>query len=242
MIYTASLKEISRRKKAYATLSTSILVGLFLASHFFNLPVAASGYLIVIAVICLLGAYSFRFLHKLLKNDINLTNEELERRVNRTAEKYPLSEVIRVHIKWTTNKTIREMCITFSNKKKIYISALNNFEEFKTNLLKLLNKNVVIGESHEPIDYDHPLFYSTLGLPISTVGVLVFKYIPYLTYPQIRIGMIALFAYLFALGLYFIIAKPLSTRIGKTTEISDYIAGILMIGLGCFLLLMFISG
>ena len=229
MEYKILQVEITRRKKAYITLSCGLIIGLVLASIILNFPVSIGGYLLTITVIFLIGAFSFRFFRNLSQTKINLSNQSLERIVNGVSEEYLLKNINRVKVKWTTNNTIREIYIWLSDGKSVFISALDNFEEFKKDLLGKLDKGVTIEEIHEPLDFDHPLFYSLLGLPISTIGVLIFKSAPYLNYQQIKIGVMAFFVYLFIFGIYFIVAKPLSKRSGNKTIASDYISGTLMI-------------
>lgn len=230
MVYKISQAEITRRKRAYLTLSTSIMVGLVLASIILNFPVSTGGYVLTTTVIFLLGAFSFRSFHTLSQTKIVLSNQALERIVNGVSEKYFLSNVNRVKVKWTTNNTIREVYVWLNGGTSVYISALDHFKEFRKKLFSKLDKGVKIEEIHEPLDFDHPLFYSILGLPISTIGVLIFKSVPYLNYQHIKIGVMAFFVYLFIFGIYFIFARPLSKRYGNKTVASDYIIGFLMIG------------
>lgn len=232
MKYKASQIEIARRKRAYLTLSISLMIGLLLASIIFDFPIGGGGYLLVATSIFLLGAFSFSFLRKLTKTTINLSNQTLERTTNNISEKYLLNEIEKIKIKWTTNNTIREIYIYLRNGKSIFISALDDFEEFKKDLLDKLDKNVTVKETHEPLDFDHPLFYSLLGLPISTIGVLSIKSIPYLNNQHIKFLGAAFSIYLLVLGTYFTATKPLSKEYGNKTVIADYLVGFVMIGLG----------
>jgi len=236
MEYKTSQIEITRRKRAYLTLSTSLMLGLFLSSLIFNYSVGIGRYLLVATSIFLLGAFSFSFLRKLTKTTINLSSQTLERVTNKVSEKYLLNEIEKIKIKWTANNAIREIYIYLNNGKSIFISALDNFEAFKKDLLDKLDKNITIKEMHEPLDFDHPLFYSLLGLPISTIGVLAVKLIPYLNYQHIKFLETVFSIYLLALGIYFIAMKPLSKRYGDKTVIADYLIGLAMIGLGIVLM------
>lgn len=236
MNYRISPIEIKRRKKAYATLSTSIMVGLFLASVVFTFPINIGGYLLTATILLLMGLFSFKFLNKLSQTKIKLSNQLLERVDKKHSYKYSLNKIKRLKIKWTTNKTIREIYIHLNNGKSIAISAVNQFEDFKNNLLSKVNKNTKIKETHEPLDYDHPLFYSILGLPISAAAILILKFAPSLSYKYIKIGEIIFSVYLLILGTYFIIEKPILKSLDKKIAISDYVMGISMIGLGFVIL------
>jgi hypothetical protein len=188
--------------------------------------------LLVTVIIFLVGAFSFRFLRNLSQAKISLSGKSLKRELNGVSEEYLFRNINHVKIKWTTNKTIREMYIWLNDGKDVFVSALDNFEQFKDNLLANLNKDAVVENVHEPLDFDHTLFYSILGLPISTLGVLIFKFVPNLDYRYIKIGEEIFSAFLFMFGIYFIITKPLSKRYGNKATVSDIIVGALMICLG----------
>jgi hypothetical protein len=241
MVYTISQVEIARRKNAYATLSISLIVGLMVASVILSSPVSIDGYLLVVVMIFLLGAFSFRYFRNLSRTKINLSSQSLKRIVNGVSEEYLISNINRIKVKWTTNNTIREVYIWLVNGRSIYISALDHFEEFKKDLLGKSDKGVKIEETREPLDFDHPLFYSILGLPISTVGVYIFKSIPFLDYQHIKIMVIAFSGYLLVLGIYFIAVKPLSRRYEEKIMVSDYVTGILMICLGMIFSFIFLT-
>jgi hypothetical protein len=240
MEYKISQVEIKRRKKAYLTLSLSLIVGLVLSSLIFNYPITLLVYFVYLVTILLLGCFSFNFFHKLLQTKILLSNSLLTRISNKVPEEYPLCDIRRVKIKWTTNNTIREIYIWLKNSNSVYITALDKFEDFKKELITKLTKNnitIPIEEIHEPMDFDHPLFYSILGLPISALGVYFFKIASSIDYNYLKIGSITFAVYLVALGLYFIASKPISKRSGNKTIASDYIMGIFMILSSVFILI-----
>jgi hypothetical protein len=241
MIYLISKKEISRRKKAYITLSISLIVGFILASIVFNSPIVVSSCIPIIGTIFLLGIVSFKFFRNISQTKISLSDQTLERTIKGTSEKYHLDKINRIKIKWTSKNTIREIYIWLDNNKSIFVTALDHFEEFRKDLLDRLDKNIAIKEIHEPLNYDHPLFYSILGLPLSAICVLVFKLIPSMNYQSTKIVLIIFSIYLFVFGLYFLISKPISKRSGNKTITSDYIVGILMICLGLIISFIFIT-
>lgn len=239
MEYTISRSEITRRKKAYATLSASLMVGLVLSSWILHFPVSFPGYLSVAFALFLLGAFSFRFFRKLLKIRINLSNLFLERTVNGVSEKYPLNEICRMTVKRKTDHTIREVYIWLRDDRSVFMTALDRFEEFEKSLSAHVAKDVVIKEVHELLNFDHPLFYSLLGLPISFCSLLVLQRILFSDYQDMKIWMIALFVYLFVFGVYFLFFKPISKRSGKKTVALDYTAGLFMFGSSIVILLFF---
>lgn len=208
----------------------SLLSGLFLFSVIFKLPISPAGYLSVFTALFMLGAFSFSFFRNLSQVRIILSNQLLKRETGKISEEYPLNKINRVKVKWTTNKTIREIYIWLNNGQSIFISALERPEQFKKDFLRKLSKDVIIKEIHEPLNFDHPLFYSLLGFPVSGVGVLMIKSISSLNYLHFKIAMIAFIAYLLSLGSYFLFSKPLSKEYDTKKTTFDYIVGILMIG------------
>ncbi len=229
MVYKISPVEITRRKKAYLTLSASLMAGLILASTILSFPISFGGYLLTLAAIFLIGASSLSFFRDLSKIELHLSGQSLTRVIGGVSEQYPLAKIKHVKIKWTTRHTVREINLWLDGQKGLSATALNHFEEFRNDLLDKLDKNILVKEIHEPLDFDHPLFYSILGLPISFIGLLVFKSISVLDYRHLKIGFIALSAYLFSLGVYFFATQPLSKASGNRTVTSDFIAGALMI-------------
>lgn len=236
MEYLTQSKEIVRRKRAYLTLSLSMLAGLYLFSNILKLQITWSNYLLFTFTLFLIGSFSFNFLQNLSKVKITLTNKNLSREANRVTEDYPLDKINQIKIKRTANNTIREIYIWLNNGKAVYISALDKSEDFIKNLLQKLNKNVSIKETREPIDFDHPLFYSLLGFPISGLGVWAIKSIEQIDVQQVIVLTAVLFVYLIALGLYFIIATPLSKRYISNSKLSDLLFGAFMIISGLVIL------
>lgn len=239
MEYKTSLTEISRRKKAYATLSTSIILGLFLASFVLKFPISIYGYLLVTLSLDLIGIFSFSFFHNLIKMRIILSKSTLYRNTSKYSEKYQLDHTSRIRIKWTTNNSIREIYLWFDDGKSVFVTGLDCFEEFRKELLKNVGENTNVVEVRERIDFDHPIFYSLLGLPISMFEVLLFKYFSTINYQQLQIGIIVLSIYLFFIGMYFIVTRPISKRSGNKTVISDYIIGLFMVCSGIIFYLIF---
>ncbi|UMX48158.1 MAG: hypothetical protein L7H18_01275 [Candidatus Nealsonbacteria bacterium DGGOD1a] len=237
--YVISKTEINRRKKAYATLSISLIVGQILASMILDFPITIVNYFYFIIAFFLLGVLSFRSLNFLLHAKIVLSTQLLERINNKTIERFIIANIVRVKIKRTTKNTIREIYIWLRDGKSVFISAIENFEQFKDDLISKLDKNVAVKEIHEPIYFDHPLFYSILGLPISFIGIYLIKLITNFDYAKIGIVLLTFLVYLFAVGIYFIYAKPISKRYGEQTRIIDFLLGAFMVcsGIMCIVLI-----
>jgi hypothetical protein len=215
MEYSISKEEVIRRKIAYIRLSISLLVGTVLVSiiPYFNIPIYI--YFIITVSLFLIGVYSFSFFKKLLPVKILLTETTIERLNNKVKEDYLLSDIYRIDIKYTTNNTIREIYIEFENGKKIFATALERFDEFRKELLKKSNKGIVVKEIHEHIDFDHPMFYTLLGLFLGVVIVLLIKGMNELSARYLVIGLIVCVIYIIALSVYLILTKQITRRIGK---------------------------
>jgi hypothetical protein len=237
MEYKISKGEINRRKKAYAALSISLMVGLFSASTIFNYPVPVIGYILVFISLFLIGVFSFGFFHSLSQTKISLSGQSLIRVNNQLHEEYLLEKINRVKIKWTTNKTIREIYIWLIDGKSIFLTGLDRFENFRKDLLGKLNNNIHAKETHELLNFDHQIFYPVLGVVISGVGVFVIKIIANLNPQSLKLLLFISFIYMFILGLYFIIARPISKRLMNKKKIIDWIIGLIMICAGICLLL-----
>lgn len=234
MIYYISKTELGRRKKAYISLSISLLIGLLSGSIILNFPIPLVIYAFVVIALSLIGIFSFSFFRILITTQITLTPKSLQRRVGNTFEEYMFSNIQKIEIKSTTNKTTREIYIRMNGQKTIIITALHQFEKFRNDLLNKVG-NISIHKILEPMDFDHPLFYPVLGLLIGNISMYLFRFLTYLNLQQIKIWLYFLLTYLFVLGFYFFISKPISKRSGNKTYYQDYVLGGVLIVVGIIL-------
>ena len=107
----------------------------------------------------------------------------------------------------------------------LLFKLFNSLAELKNNL----NTDVFIEEVREPIDFDHPLFYSFLGFPVSFLCILLLKLIENMDLVKGKYILFGFAVYLFSAGLYFLFKKPVSKRYGNTKHTADYIIGLLMV-------------
>ncbi len=237
MNFIISKKELNRRKKAFALLLLSLLAGIVLFSNILVFPISSIGYISVIIVFLVLCVATFQFLSSLSQMKICITDEEIERVREDIIEKYFLSEIKSLKIKRRTNGVIREMYIVFHNHKHLYINGFEDeFENLKNMVISKLNKNAIIKEFYEPLDFDHILFYPILGLLISFISIFAFKYIFALDYFGIRILILFFSVYIFSLAIYFFLKKPISARSGKNQIKIDYFFGVVMIMMSLLIL------
>jgi len=229
MKYTISKKEMSRRKRAFSTLSVSLTAGVVLASFVCRFPVSAAAYLCIACVFLLSGTLLFKSFDSLSRVIVCLTDQRLERIHGKISENYLIADIQKIRIKRTKNHSIREIHIAFRDKKGIYINALDEFENFLGELRRTLCKDVLFEEIREPIDFDHPLFYSFLGFPVSFLCILLLKLIENMDLVKGKYILFGFAVYLFSAGLYFLFKKPVSKRYGNTKHTADYIIGLLMV-------------
>lgn len=229
MKYIVSNNEINRRKIAFTTLSASLIIGLVLASLISNFPIPIGVYLCFVIVLFVSNILLRKSFKSILRNTITLSNKELERTSKNVHEVYLLSNINKVKIKTTTKGTIREIYVWFRNGESMFINGLENFEEFQNNLLIKIDNKVTVNKTTEPIDFDHPLFYLTLGPLISFVCVFFIKTVVNLDVLNIKLMSYAFLIYVLMVGIYFIYSKPIATRYGKEKKTADYIFGLIMI-------------
>lgn len=238
MEFSISKNEITRRKKAFATLLSSIIVGLFLGSFLFSYPISIYGYLLVIAAFFFLITITLIFFNSISRLKIYIFEEGIKKVNDKLSESFLFSDIKNIKVKRRTNGIIREIYIFFKNQNSLVITAFEeDFEEIRNLLISKVNSSTSIKEIKEPIDFDHPIFYLLLGLPISFIGIFFIKIVTTLDYFKLKYILFALSVYVFAIGLYFIIKKPMSIRIGKKQAIADYIFGLIIALSGVFIFL-----
>lgn len=232
MEYNISTVEINRRKIAFATLSASLLSGLFLSALLLKYPLSIYVYLafaVVLIIINVMVALLFKYMRKI---SISFTGQVLMRITPKSTEIYPVENIRNVRIKRTSRRTIREIYIYCNDEKSVYISALDQFETFREHLHKVLSPDVPVKEFRESVDYDHPLFYALLGLPISFTGLWFTRSILTIDYERMKILLIIIAVYLLGVGFYFFWKRPITKRFGDKKKYSDYVFGLFFSGFG----------
>jgi hypothetical protein len=201
-------KEIIRREKAFLALSTSLFLGSILASILFDFPISYLFFSFFALVLLLVNLWLKKFFDKFLKMETYLSKEFLIR----GKRKLLIKKIKKVKIKWTTNNTIREISLFFDDGKSLFINGMNNFEKFRINLLKKVDKNVTVKNTCEPMNFDSVFFYPILGLILSFGTVYLFKLIINFSYQTMQIVLYISIIYVFLIGIYFVFSKPISKR------------------------------
>lgn len=236
MEFLTSKTELKRRKIAYLTLLVSLTFGLVLSSWLLDYSVSSVAYSFLAVMFFLIGVSSFLTLNSMVGARLVVRDDEIERIGKNGVEKYSFANLKSIAVKRRTNGIIRELVLVFDDGS----FALNSFEEDFEKIFSLVTKKVgnkiVVKTTTEPIDYDHPLFYSVLGLPIGFICVWGLKTVENLNTRNSFLLSLLFSIYLIALGLYFIFAKPLATGYGRKQKASDFLYGGIMISLGAILL------
>lgn len=219
--FVVSSTEIARRKRAFATLEISLLVGLVLALNrvIVEQPfIALTGICIFAFLLTVAFIMVTRFFRKFSKMKLLLDEKYLQRKSVKGDEKFLLSDIKIIDIKRTTRKTIREIKLIFSDGGIVFVNGLEHFEEFRQGIIDHSCNKVAIKEYQEPFDFDHPLFYLILGLFISISSVYITKYLLTLGTKVMKIVTVVLFIYIFAVVIFLATQKPVSKRYGNRAK------------------------
>jgi len=240
MKYIVSKKEVSRREKAFLSLSISFLIGLVLASILFKLSIPYLFFGLIFLFLFLMNLSIRKFFNKFLKMETYLSKEFLIRGkrkflINlsirkffnkflkmetylskefliRGKRKFLIKKINKLTIKKTTNNTIREIGIFFDDGKSLFVNGLDNSKNFEINLLKNVDKKVIIKNIREPIDFDNIFFYPFLGLILSFGSVYLLKLMTDLSYRSLQIILGVSMIYVLLLAMYLITSKPIKKR------------------------------
>lgn len=212
--YKVSKKEVVRRQKAFLSLSIFLIIGLFWASKIFKVHVFGWIYITYFLILLISNLWINKFFKSFLKTKIGLSKQFLTRISEKRKEKFLIKNIKKIKIKRTTNNSIREMSFYFKNGKSIFINGLGNFAKFKINIIKKANKNVIIKDIREPIDFDSIFFYPILGLLLSFGTVYLFKWLISLDYNSMRIFFYIAMVYSFGIMVFLTLAKPIAKRYG----------------------------
>ncbi len=236
MEFTVYRKEVMRRKAAYVVLVISMSVGSLLFSKLLDTPLLSSLYIPFFIVFSLLGVMSFRYLNLLMRMRIRFSDREIERLIGNKSERYLLSEIETIKIKRRSNGDIREISILFRNRKKLYINAFEqDFDSLARILVDKVDRNIPICTVHEPINFDHLLFYPVLGLVVSFCFVLLLKGMIQTDYDALKYYGFAISALTCLIAMSFACWKPIARRSGKRNTGINYIISAVLLILGIYI-------
>jgi hypothetical protein len=237
--YLVSKTEISRRKRAYISLISSIVIGVTLGAV---KVIAENPFLFSVGITMLSGllalsaVFPFKILNKYLKTKVYIKGVYLIREAGNENEKIEIEKIKSIHIKWTTRKTIREIKFSVEGDKILFLNGLENFEQFRIELLKKVAKNIV-KEYCEPMDFDHPFFYIFLGLFLGFTATWAVRIMLFIGPKAFNVISVLTMLFITVLGIYFILNKPIYGRFRGKTGVADYISGVFFIVSGIYIFL-----
>jgi hypothetical protein len=148
--------------------------------------------------------------------DTTLTRTDL-----RSSHEYQLHSICHAQAKRTTAGVIREIKLSIDDGSAVYVNGLEDSELF-WGCLSSRDTGASHTFVHEPIDYDHPLFYVALGCVLGASMGLIMRIA--VSAPQLsgQWAYVALAAYSFFMSVYWLRAKPVSGRYGIRAVTWDY--------------------
>lgn len=222
--FSMSLDELRRRQKAFDRLGLSAILAFAVSAADLLAPHSAA-VLAVLACLAALFIASRAWLdagtRRYAQTVWDMGDTSLTRTDSHARVEYRLHSIRQIQAKRTTAGAIREIKLSFNDGPAVYVNGLEDAESF-WGCLNSRNPGASQAVLHEPIDYDHPVFYVALGCVVgASVGLIV------------RIGVstpqfsehwiyVALAVYSFGLGVYWLRAKPISGRYGIHAVAWDY--------------------
>lgn len=233
--FSISRKEINRRRKASLVLVIFLVIGFFVGSlillkiMFFTALLYVALFFIVLIILRELALNPFK---KFLQTKIIFSDEYFEN----NNEKIPYRDIKTINILKTTRHEIRDVVLILNNGRQIIFNAVENFDQFLEQLLVRANKKIN-KDSREPLDYDHPLFYVFLGFVVGFASAAAVFFITQLQDNTMAIVSYVFAVYLVIMGVYFILARPLSKRYTGRTGLGEIICGVVSISIGIIIFL-----
>ncbi len=222
--FTMSSDELRRREKAFDRLGLSTILAFAIGSAdlFAAHSLALLGGIAFLAILFIasriwLAAGNRRYAHTTWGiGQATLTRTDL-----RSSHEYQLHSIRRAQAKRTTAGVIREIKLSFDDGSAVYVNGLEDTESF-WDCLNSRDTGASQAFLHEPIDYDHPLFYVALGCVLGASISLIVRVA--VSAPQLSGHWIyvALAAYSFAVSVFWLRAKPVSGRYGIRAVTWDY--------------------
>ncbi len=236
--YAASNAELQRRLRAYTTLIVSLLAGIAISSidYLIAAPAIWSIGLGGLALLLLLSRVALvRSLRNYTLLELRLDDTHIERARGGTVEKYALADIAGLRIVRTSRKSLREITARMRDGQRLSMNGVEEFERLEQDLRGKLPGNVTISEVREPIDYDHPLFYVVFGLVTGAAFTLAIRAMATLSEGGLKWATLAIACYAAILGIYVLLARPLSQRYGPRSRFGDFVLGLFSLIAGILL-------
>jgi hypothetical protein len=236
--YSVSPAELDRRLRAYRTLIVSLLAGIALSSIDFlrSSPAVWLVGLVTLAACLVLSRLALvRSLRGYAMLELRLDDTHIERVRGDRVEKYQLAELVGLRIVRTSRKSLREITARLTGGRRLSMNAVEDFEGLEQDLRSRLRANVTVTEAREPIDYDHPLFYVVFGLVVGVAFTLAVRAMATLSAGGMKWATLAIACYSALLGIFVLVARPLTQRYGPKSRTGDFILGLFALVAGLVL-------
>jgi hypothetical protein len=210
--YTLSTREIERRKRALTRLLISFVVGSIISSAdiLFTLGwVVAPGFVVLAGILVLARQLFEKFSNNYAQMKLLLSSQWLERTGKTSRERVELQAITAIRIKRTITGSIREIMMKLQDGRRVFVNALQKFEQFKDELLIRCDEDTVVSEFRELIDYDHPRFYIIFGGIVGVVTTMTIRLMTNLAFNHIQTINFVIAFYVVVMGLYWAFSKPL---------------------------------
>ncbi|HEU4914214.1 MAG TPA: hypothetical protein VFT16_02285 [Candidatus Saccharimonadales bacterium] len=221
--------EINRRVGAYISLAMSwpavVAGGSMLLPAAKQMPALLLS-ACILAIMSVIGALTLPFLRRShLHTVYELGPKTLKRLVGADAkETIDLGKIKKIHVKYVSYGPIREISLVESNGRRHNLDGAEQFELLRDGLIQAC-PNAQVSTSREPINYDHVLFYPTLGAIGGAICLLILA----LGSSSAQFNRaVALVVSILVLSVSVHIAKtsPLSQQYGPAAKKSDWILAV----------------
>lgn len=243
-VFSINKIELNRRLTAFTSLLVTLYSSLLFSSLILLLSLIKGNelffsifFFILFCIFTISRIAITIFFRSFRQTKIYLNQDYIERKSLKSSDQFMLNKIIRISIKRTCKNTIREICLWFNDGSNIFFDGIENFEDFKKIIIQYCY-NAKINNSHEPIDYDSPIFYPILGVILGVTTIIILKMMLNINANQIQLLHVFLTLYISFIGGYFILDKPLTKRYGEKFKITDLISGSILVILSIIILLM----
>lgn len=222
--FTMSSDELRRREKAFDRLGVStVLAFVIVTSDLYaaRYPELLGGVACLAVLFVASRAWLVAGNRRFAGTTWHIGHTTLTRTDLRSSHEYQLHSIRHAQAKRTTAGVIREIKLSIDDGSAVYVNGLEDSESF-WDCLSSRDTGAPQASVHEPIDYDHPLFYVALGCVLGASIGLIMRIA--VSAPQFsgRWVYVALAAYSFVMSVYWLRAKPVSGRYGIRAVTWDY--------------------
>jgi hypothetical protein len=235
--YATSSAEMDRRKTAFTALAISLFISVCVSSYDFILaePEIALPGIAVLGTVLLIARSSFnRLFEDSTHTRVLISNGTLVRKTKKSDEKHHADEFESIRIKRTVKGLIREIRIGLTGATAFHINGIEDFEQFKDDLIDATEDDVVLSEVREPVDLDHPWFYPIFGTLVGVISTVSFRILMRMNLEDFRYLQIGVGVFLIFVGGVFLGKQPNKGRYGNKGRVADFILGVLMLCLGMY--------